>query len=284
MSTTARSVCWRSACVGVILPRLCLERERVDNDGSVWGECSRRPRARRQRGGLSERRMPTALSDLFFRAGAKSPPDPVRLFPVDVCLRAHVCRALWPAQAGKRTHRALRPGGRWQPPRRRGPPPRARRGRQPHAHANANEEEEEEAIERKEEQERVPPMQRHHIFSCGGDPLQSAPCLLLQINQQGQGVMPPIVVVVAQDGSWRAAASASMPERCCRSTSQERQLSSTHTRARALCGSRAPILPRASSSTRRLEVRLSDRLPVRLHLRQIRSRAGHRRGRKRQKD
>jgi hypothetical protein len=37
-------------------------------------------------------------------------------------------------------------------------------------------------------------------------------------------------------------------------------------------------LPRASSSTRRLEVRLSDRLPVRLHLRHIRSRAGHRRG------
>ena len=110
--------------------------------------------------------------------------------------------------------------------------------------------------------------------------------LLAAANQsgQGQGVMPPIVVVVAQDGSWRAAASASMPERCCRSTSQERQLSSTHTRARALCGSRAPILPRASSSTRRLEVRLSDRLPVRLHLRHIRSRAGHRRGRKRQKD
>ena len=114
--------------------------------------------------------------------------------------------------------------------------------------------------------------------AAGGDPLQSAPCLLLQINQQGQGVMPPIVVVVAQDGSWRAAASASMPERCCRSTSQERQLSSTHTPARALCGSRAPLLPRASSSTRRLEIRLSDRLPVRLHLRHIRSRAGHRRG------
>jgi hypothetical protein len=176
MSTTARSVCWRSACVGVILPRLCLERERVDNDGSVWGECSR------QRGGLSERRMPTALSDLFFRAGAKSPPDPVRLFPVDVCLRAHVCRALWPAQAGKRTHRALRPGGRWQPPRRRGPPPRARRGRQPHAHANANEEEEEEAIERKEEQERVPPMQRHHIFSCWRRSVAICP-LLAAANQ-----------------------------------------------------------------------------------------------------
>ena len=189
-------------------------------------------------------------------------------------------------RASARTEHCARAGaGSPPPPRRRGPPPRARRGRQPHAHANANEEEEEEAIERKEEQERVPPMQRHHIFSCWRRSVAICP-LLAAANQsgQGQGVMPPIVVVVAQEGSWWAAASASMPERCCRSTSQERQLSSTHTRARALCGSRAPLLPRASSSTRRLEVRLSDRLPVRLHLRQIRSRAGHRRGRKRQKD